>query len=86
MDQERYLEIIKTIGDNKLDEIDSALNYDFDQKTERASVVLSLIEARDSYEERVVMMSRVLAHFEREIMKMQMKGLKGDLLRSLLED
>ena len=86
MDQERYLEIIKTIGDNKLDEIDSALNYDFDQKTERASVVLSLIETRDSYEERVVMMSRVLTHFEREIMKMQMKGLKGDLLRSLLED
>lgn len=86
MDQERYLEIIKTIGDNTLDQIDSALNYDFDQKTERASVVLSLIEARDSYEERVVMMSRVLAHFEREIMKMQMKGLKGDLLRSLLED
>ena len=86
MDQKRYLEIIKTIGDNKLDEIDSALNYDFEQKTERASVVLSLIEARENYEERVVMMSRVLAHFEREIMKMQMKGLKGDLLRSLLED
>lgn len=86
MDQERYLEIIKTIGDNKLDQIDSALNYDFDQKTERASVVLSLIEARDSYEERVVMMSRVLTHFEREIMKMQMKGIKGEFLRSLLED
>jgi hypothetical protein len=86
MDQERYLEIIKAIGDNKLEQIDSALNYDFNQKTERASVVLSLIEARDSYEERVVMMSRVLAHFEREIMNMQMKGLKGDLLRDLLED
>lgn len=86
MSQERYLEIIKTIGDNKLDQIDSALNYDFDQKTERASVVLSLIETRNSYEERVVMMSRVLAHFEREIMKIQMKGLKGDLFRSLLED
>ncbi len=86
MDQERYLEIIKSIGDNKLDQIDSALNYDFDQKTERASVVLSLIEARENYEERVVMMSRVLAHFEREIVKMQMRGLKGDLLRSLLEE
>lgn len=86
MDQERYLEIIKTIGDDKLAQIDSALNYDFNQKTESASVVLSLIEARENYEERVVMMSRVLAHFEREIMKMQMKGLKGDLLRSLMED
>ena len=86
MDQDSYLEIIKTIGDNELDQIDSALNYGFEQKTERASVVLSLIEARDSYEERVVMMSRVLNHFEREIMNMQMKRIKEDILRSLLDD
>lgn len=86
MDHERYLEIIKTIGDDKLEQLDSALNYDFNQKTERASVVLSLIGARENYEERVVMMSRVLAHFEREIMKMQMKGIEGELLRSLMED
>lgn len=86
MDQENYLEIIKTIGDDELNQIDSALNYGFEQKTERASVVLSLIEARDSYEERVVMMSRVLNHFEREIMNMQMKSIKGDILRKMLED
>lgn len=86
MDQERYLEIIKIIGDNELDQIDSTLNYDFEQKTERASVVLSLIEARENYEERVVMMSRVLTHFEREMMKMHMHGLKGEFLRTLLED
>ena len=48
--------------------------------------MLSLIEKRDSYEEHVVMMSRVLAHFEREIMKMQMKGFKGEFLKSLLDD
>lgn len=86
MDQERYLEIIKIIGENELDQIDSALNYDFEQKTERASVVLSLIEARENYEERVVMMSRVLTHFEREMMKMHMHGFKGEFLRTLLED
>lgn len=86
MDQERYLEIIKIIGDNELDQIDSTLNYDFEQKTERASVVLSLIEARENYEERVVMMSRVLTHFEREMMKMHMHSLKGEFLRTLLED
>ena len=33
MVQERYLEIIKTIGNNELDQIESALNYDFEQKT-----------------------------------------------------
>lgn len=86
MVQERYLEIIKTIGNNELDQIESALNYDFEQKTERASVVLSLIESRDSYEERVVMMSRVLDYFECEIIKMQMKDFKRELLRSLIED
>ena len=86
MDQENFLEIINTIGDSKLDQIDSALTYDFKLKTERASVVLSLIEARENYEERVVMMSRVLSYFEREIMKMQMRGLTGDLLRTFLDD
>lgn len=52
----------------------------------RASVVLSLIEVRENYEECVVMMFRVLTHFEREMVKMQMHGFKRDFSRSLLED
>ena len=85
MDQEKYIQIQQQVGDDKLDQIESALTYEFEQKTERASVVLSLIEERESYEERVIMMCRVLTHFEKEFMGMHMRDLKGSLLRSLLE-
>lgn len=64
MENDRYLQIINTIGQDKLDQINSALIFDFNQKTETAAVLLSLIESREKYEERVVMMSRVLAYFE----------------------
>lgn len=89
MEQDEYIELIKKIGDDNLDKVDSALTYDFDQKTERAAVVLDLIESRESFEERVVMMARVLAHFERDIMKLHLgalEGLGGGLLSQLLED
>ena len=71
MKQGKYRKIMARIGDAKLNQIVSALNYNFNQKTEKASLVLSLIDERQDYEERVVMMSRVLSYFEYEIMKLR---------------
>lgn len=80
MEQERYQEIVAGIGEEKLEQIESALTYSFNQKTEKASLVLSLIDAREDYEERVIMMSRVLSYFDCEIIKLRIacisEGLK----------
>lgn len=64
MSQEKYLEILHKIGSEDLKQIDRVLKYGFNQKTERAAVLLALIEDREDYEERVVMMTRLLAHMD----------------------
>lgn len=86
MDQKHFIELIKRIGDDTLETIESALAYEFEQKTEKASVVLDLIESRDDLEERVIMLTRVFQYFEKQMLMIHQRELKRSLLRNLLED
>lgn len=86
MDQEHFIELINKIGDDALESVESAMSYDFEQKTERAGVVLDLIESREDPEERVVMLTRVFQHFEKQMLQMQQRELKRSLLRGLLDE
>ncbi len=86
MDQEHFVELINRIGDDALETIESVLSYDFEQKTERASVVLDLIESREDPEERIIMLTRVFQHFEKQMLMMHQREIKRSLLRDLLED
>ena len=36
MDNEQFVEIMKSIGDEELESVDSAMSHDFDQKSEKA--------------------------------------------------
>lgn len=86
MDKEQYAEIVRTIGDEILEAVDSAMSHDFDQKTERAGVVLALIESRESREERVAMLIRAFNHYEKQIIQFYEREIKRRLLRELMDD
>lgn len=86
MVNEQYAEIVRTIGDEILEAVDSAMSHDFDQKTERAGVVLALIESRESREERVAMLIRAFNHYEKQIIQFHERELKRRLLRELMDD
>lgn len=79
MDQGEFLKRIEKIGDDVLDRIDSALQYGFEQQTEKASVVLNLIDEQEAYEDRVIMMCRVLAHYEFRIMEMEIQNISDEI-------
>lgn len=86
MDNDQFAEVMKSIGDEALEAIDSAMSHDFDQKTERAGVVLSLIESRERREERAAMLIRAFSHYEKQIIQLHERELKRKLLRELMSD
>ena len=86
MDSDQFAEVMKSIGDEALEAIDSAMTHDFEQKTERAGVVLALIESRESREERVAMLIRAFSHYEKQIFQFHERELKRKLLRELMSD
>ena len=77
---------MKSIGDEALEAIDSAMSHDFEQKTERAGVVLALIESRERREERAAMLIRAFSHYEKQILQLHERELKRKLLRELMSD
>lgn len=86
MDNEQFSEVMKSIGDEELETIDSTMSHDFDQKTERAGVVLSLIESREKREERVAMLIRAFSHYEKQILQLHEREVKRQLLNELMSD
>lgn len=86
MDDDQFAEVMKSIGNEALEAIDSAMSHDFDQKTERAGVVLSLIESRERREERAAMLIRAFSHYEKQIIQLHERELKRKLLRELMSD
>lgn len=86
MDNDQFAEVMKSIGDEALEAIDSAMSHDFDQKTERAGVVLSLIESRERREERAAMLIRAFSYYEKQIIQLHERELKRKLLRELMSD
>lgn len=86
MDNDQFAEVMKSIGDEALKAIDSAMSHDFDQKTERAGVVLALIESRERREERAAMLIRAFSHYEKQILQLHERELKRKLLRELMSD
>lgn len=86
MDNDQFAEVMKSIGDEALEAIDSAMSHDFDQKTERAGVVLALIESRERREERAAMLIRAFSHYEKQILQLHERELKRKLLRELMSD
>lgn len=86
MNYNQYAELIKAVGDDALETIDSAMSHDFEQKTERAGVVLALIESRERREERVAMLIRAFSHYEKQILQLHERELKRKMLRELMSD
>ena len=86
MDNDQFAKVLKSIGDDTLETIDSAMSHDFDQKTERAGVVLNLIESREIKEERVAMLIRAFGHYEKQILQLHERELKRQLLKELMSD
>jgi hypothetical protein len=86
MDNDQFAKVLKSIGDDALETIDSAMSHDFDQKTERAGVVLNLIESRERKEERVAMLIRAFGHYEKQILQLHERELKRQLLKELMSD
>lgn len=86
MDNDQFVEVMKSIGDEALEAIDSAMSYDFNQKTERAGVVLALIESRERREERAAMLIRAFSYYEKQILQLHERELKKKLLRELMSD
>lgn len=86
MDDNQFAEIMNSIGDELLEAIDSAMSHNFDQKTERAGVVLALIESRERREERAAMLIRAFSYYEKQIFQLHERELKRELLRKLMSD
>ena len=86
MDNDQFAEVMKSIGDEALEAIDSAMSHNFEQKTERAGVVLALIESRERREERAAMLIRAFSHYEKQILQLHERELKRKLLRELMSD
>lgn len=86
MDNDQFAEVMKSIGDEALEAIDSAMSHDFKQKTERAGVVLALIESQERREERVVMLIRAFNHYEKQILQLHERELKRQLLKELMSE
>ena len=86
MDNDQFAEVMKSIGDEALEAIDSAMSYNFEQKTERAGVVLALIESQERREERVIMLIRAFSHYEKQILQLHERELKRQLLKELMSE
>lgn len=86
MENEQFVEIMKAIGDETFEAVDSAMSHDFDQETERAGVVLALIESRERREERVAMLIRAFSHYEKQIIQLCEHEIRRRLLRKLMDD
>ncbi len=86
MDNDQFAGVMKAIGNETLEAIDSAMSHHFNQRTERAGVVLALIESRERREERAAMLIRVFSHYEKQILRLHERELKRNLLRELMSD
>ena len=74
--------MIKKIGDDILESAESAMSYDFEQKTERAGVVMDLIESREDPEERVVMLTRMFSFLKNRYFRCNRENVKEACLEA----
>lgn len=86
MDEEQIQKIMNTIGEETLETIDRVMQFDFEQKTEMAGVLLDLIEERNSREEKAVVLIKAFNYYEMIIraLKKHEAELKKMLLRGLM--
>lgn len=66
MDGEQYLATLTAVGEKTLARVEAILNEEFDQKTERASLVVKMMDSMESFEERTVLLAQVISHYQRE--------------------
>lgn len=88
MDEEQLQEIMNIIGEETLETIERVMQFDFEQKTEMAGVLLDMIEERTNKEEKAVLLIKAFNYYERIIMalKRHEEELKKMLFRGLMED
>jgi len=73
MTQKEYIAAIKALGDDAKDHLLLLMVTPWNQKTERASMLLDLLDKYEERNLRVVLLSRILAHYE---MVLRMEALK----------
>lgn len=74
MEQEVYESFIASIGDRNLGRMKFILKADFSQRTEQASLIMQMIDACESFEERTVFLSRVIACLKTEFQRMELRN------------
>lgn len=84
MDDEEYYAIQEAIGNKLFAKLEYVLNANFEQKTERASLIVQMLDSCTNYKERCVLMTRIISYFEREIMTTRLYGMQR--LSNLLSD
>lgn len=66
MEQDEFVSLLASIGEKTFDRMEYILNADFDQKTEQASLIVSMMDSLKSFEERTVFLARLISHFKTE--------------------
>lgn len=75
MDQEEYLASNEKLGQKNLAKLQYILHADFDQKTERASLIIQMMDQITDYKLRCVFMSHLIDYLDRELLRMRLEML-----------
>lgn len=84
MENDEYKAIQEAIGNETFAKMKYILNINFTQKTERASLIVQMLDSFTDYKARCVFMTRIISHFEEEMMRTRLQGMPG--LLDLLSD
>lgn len=74
MEDEEYQKVCRQLGDTLLSKLEYILHSDFDQMSERASLVVQLLDGIEDYKQRCVFMSRIFAHYMHELLLLKLKA------------
>lgn len=80
MENEEYRKICAQIGDDMFAKLGFILNANFDQKTEQASLVVQMMDKMPDYIQRCVFLTRVIAHYKNEILRLLQLKISMDAL------
>lgn len=78
MENGEYQAIAERIGERNFAKMEYILCASFEQKTERSSLIVQMLDEIKDYEAKCVFMARIMSHYDNEIMKMRLKELLSE--------
>ena len=73
MNQEDFEANLSSIGEKNLGRMEYILSASFAQKTEQASLIVSILDSLKTFEERTVFLARLIAHFKAELHRIELR-------------